>query len=64
MKSLGLDDLMKGPEGSDLDYDSVLELAEVVSEYLVASEDQNQDLKSLKRKQFKQLYRNMFVEDD
>jgi hypothetical protein len=41
---------MQGPDGSEMDFDSVLELAEVVSDYLIAAEDQNPNLKLIKRK--------------
>jgi hypothetical protein len=36
----------------------------VVTDYLTASEDQNESLKNLKRKQFKEMYIKMFVESE
>jgi hypothetical protein len=39
-------------------------LSEVVTDYLTASEDQNEGLKKIKRKQFKEMYVKMFTDSD
>jgi hypothetical protein len=44
----------------DIDMDKLLELAEVVQEYMIAAEDKNLGLKTLKKRQFKQLYKEVF----
>ncbi len=61
MKALGLDQL--GLE-NDLDLGQILQLSEVVTDYLTASEDQNEGLKKIKRKQFKEMYIKMFTDSD
>ena len=61
MKALGLDQL--GLE-NDLDLGQILQLSEVVTDYLTASEDQNEGLKKIKRKQFKEMYVKMFTDSD
>lgn len=45
----------------DIDMDKLLELSEVVQEYMIASEDKNIGLKKLKKQQFKQLYKELFA---
>jgi hypothetical protein len=47
MKALGLDQL--GLENG-VDLDQVLQLTEVVTDYLTAGEDKNEGLKKIKRK--------------
>jgi hypothetical protein len=44
----------------DMDMDKLIELAEVVQEYMIASEDKNTGLQQLKKRQFKQLYIELF----
>ncbi len=50
MHILGLGDLF---DAKDIDMDKLIELAEVVQEYMIAAEDKNAGLKALKKKQFK-----------
>lgn len=57
LQTLGMGDLLNS---EDIDIDKVLELAEVVQEYMIAAEDKNLGLKTLKKKQFKQLYKELF----
>ncbi len=47
-----------------MEIDDIIQLSEVVTDYLTASEDQNESLKNLKRKQFKEMYIKMFVESE
>lgn len=59
LQTLGMGDLLNS---EDIDIDKVLELAEVVQEYMIAAEDKNLGLKTLKKKQFKQLYKEVFTQ--
>ena len=47
-----------------MEIDDIIQLSEVVTDYLTASEDQNESLKNFKRKQFKEMYIKMFVESE
>ena len=47
-----------------MEIDDIIQLSEVVTDYLTASEDQNESLKNLKQKQFKEMYIKMFVESE
>ena len=47
-----------------MEIDDIIQLSEVVTDYLTASEDQNESLKNLKRKQFKEMYIKMIVESE
>lgn len=44
-----------------VDLDTAFQLAEVLEEYIIASDDNNVALKEVKRKQFKKLYKNLMV---
>ena len=47
LQTLGMGDLLNS---EDIDMDKLIELAEVVQEYIIASEDKNIGLKALKKK--------------
>ena len=57
LQTLGMGELLNS---EDIDMDMLLELAEVVQEYMIAAEDKNLGLKALKKRQFKQLYKEVF----
>lgn len=57
LQTLGMGELLSS---DDIDMEKLLELAEVVQEYIIAAEDKNLGLKALKKRQFKQLYKEVF----
>ncbi len=56
---MGLSEFLNG--AADIDFDQILELTDVIQDYIIASDDDNKELIALKKKQYIDLYKKIFM---
>ena len=59
LDAMGLSEFLSG--AADIDFNQILELTDVIQDYIIASDDQNNELMALKKKQYIDLYKKIFM---